>query len=170
MRLLGRFRPRDMSEVGFVLLASVDPERLRRWYREVVGIEVDGSSGILIDGRDDVAPTNPEPHRLIVNVLVDDAAAVEARLVAGGAVWVRELEPGACGPIGTVVDPDGNYVQFIEPPAEGPESTGPRGANPLDRGGAEDHATPDGAGPSHRGGERSTAAGRRRRRRPRPGR
>jgi predicted enzyme related to lactoylglutathione lyase len=159
-----------MSEVGFVLLASADPERLRRWYRDVVGLELDGSSGIVIDGRDDIAPTNPEPHRLIVNVLVDDAAAVEARLVAGGAVWVRELEPGACGPIGTVVDPDGNYVQFIEPQAEGPEPTGSRGAAPPGRGGAGDHATPDGAEPSLRGGERSTGAGRRRRRRPRPGR
>jgi hypothetical protein len=26
-----------VSEVGFVLLASADPERLRRWYRDVVG-------------------------------------------------------------------------------------------------------------------------------------
>ena len=170
MTFPGRFRPRDMSEVGFVLLASADPERLRRWYREVVGIDVDGSGGILIDGRDDVAPTNPEPHRLIVNVLVDDAAAVEARLVAGGAVWVRELEPGACGPIGTVVDPDGNYVQFIELQAEGPEATGSRGEDRPGREGAGDRATPDGAGPSHRVDERSTGAGQRRRRRPRPAR
>ena len=40
--------------------------------------------------------------------------AVEARLIAIVAVWVRELEAGPCGLIGTVVDPDGNYVQFIE--------------------------------------------------------
>jgi hypothetical protein len=159
-----------VSEVGFVLLASADPERLRRWYRDVVGIAVDGSGGIVIDGRDDVATTNPEPQRVIVNVLVEDAAAVEARLVAGGAVWVRELEHGACGPIGTVVDPDGNYVQFIELLAEDSEPTGSRGADRPGRGGGEDRATPDGAGPSRRGGERSTGAGRRRRPRRRPGR
>jgi predicted enzyme related to lactoylglutathione lyase len=113
-----------MSRVGFVLVASRDPERLGRWYREVLGVEVDADGGILIDGRDDIAPTNPEPDRFIVNVLVADAAAVESRLVAAGVVWVRELERGPCGPIGTVVDPDGNYVQFIELEPEGPEPSG----------------------------------------------
>ena len=31
------------------------------------------------------------------------------------AVWVRELERVPWGIIGTVLDPDGNYVQIIEP-------------------------------------------------------
>jgi hypothetical protein len=165
MRFPGRFRPTDMSVVGFVLLASADPERLRRWYRDLFGVEGDGSGGVVIDGRDDLATTNPEPHRLIVNVLVDDAAAIEARLVASGAVWVRELEPSPCGPIGTVLDPDGNYVQFIQP--EGPGPPGSHGAvppGPADDGGRE---TRGAAGSSPRGGERSAGAGRRRRRRPR---
>jgi catechol 2,3-dioxygenase-like lactoylglutathione lyase family enzyme len=173
MRFPGRFGRTDMSErsaVGFVMLASADPDRLRRWYRDVLGVDPDGSSGLLVDGRDDLAPANPEPHRFIVNVLVEDAAAVEARLVAGGVVWVRELERGACGSIGTVVDPDGNYVQFIEQEGESRRRWGsPRPAPPGRRDDGDRGTRGEGAG-SRRAGERSAGAGRERRRRPRPGR
>ena len=94
--------------IGTILLGSADPDRLREWYRSVLELDVP------IVHRPELAPWATEPQRLIANVLVGDAAAVEARLIARGAVWVRELEAGPCGLIGTVLDPDGNYVQFIE--------------------------------------------------------
>jgi hypothetical protein len=94
--------------IGTILLGSADPDRLREWYRSVLELDVP------IVHRPELAPRATEPQRLIANVLVGDAAAVEARLIARGAVWVRELEAGPCGLIGTVLDPDGNYVQFIE--------------------------------------------------------
>ena len=51
------------------LLASTDPDRLRRWYEEATGAEpdVDGfldfrSLGVLVDRRDDVGPRPPSPR------------------------------------------------------------------------------------------------------------
>ena len=107
--------------IGGVLIGSPDPERLRRWYAEVLATEPDsdgvlhvGAFPVIIGPRLDVAPRNPEPHRLVLNVQVDDIAAYEATLVRMGAVWARELETTPWGRIATVVDPDGNYLQLIE--------------------------------------------------------
>jgi hypothetical protein len=149
-----------------VVLGSRSPAALAAWYRWAFGPDV----GVIVEARREVAPTALEPHRFIVNVLVDDAAAVEDRLVAGGVVWVRELEPSPCGPIGTVVDPDGNYVQFIEPRADRPGRPGSRDGARPGRGGDGDRVTPGAAGPSRRDGAPSTGAGRRRRPRRRRGR
>src|SRR5262249_60432886 len=61
-----------------------------------------------------------EPARIILNFHVEDVRAAEARLVALGAVWARELEATRWGIIGTVLDLDGNYVQIVEPTADSP--------------------------------------------------
>jgi hypothetical protein len=92
-----------------VVLGSRAPRRLAAWYRWSLAVD------LPIVPRPDLSSRAVEPQRVIPNVLVEDAAAVEDRLIAGGAVWVRELEPGRHGLIGTVLDPDGNYVQFIQP-------------------------------------------------------
>jgi hypothetical protein len=93
-----------------VVIGSPAPRRLSAWYRWAFGL-----AGLVVP-RPELGPRAREPQRFVPNVVVEDAAAVEARLIAGGAVWVRELESGRHGLIGTVLDPDGNYVQFIEPP------------------------------------------------------
>ena len=104
------------------LLASTDPERLRRWYQEATGAgpDTDGfldyrTLGVLVDLRDDVAPRAAEPARLILNYHVTDIHSVAARLEKMGAPWVAAVEYRDAGLwFGTVEDPDGNYVQFIE--------------------------------------------------------
>jgi hypothetical protein len=65
--------------------------------------------------RSHVGAAAAEPIRAILNFVVDDVKAVEARLVAMDAIWVRELERTPSGMIGTVLDVDGNYVQIIGP-------------------------------------------------------
>ncbi len=104
------------------LLASTDPDRLRRWYEEATGAEPDvdgfldfGSLGVLVDRRDDVGPRAAEPARLILNYHVTDIHAVAARLEKLAAPWVSPVEYRDAGLwFGTVEDPDGNYVQFIQ--------------------------------------------------------
>jgi catechol 2,3-dioxygenase-like lactoylglutathione lyase family enzyme len=106
MRLPSRFRPTLVPAVGFVLLASADPDRLREWYGEVLRA-VDGEDGgqvvVVVDGRDDVAAANPEPGRAMLRLYVADAVAVMTRLDALGVT-----RAGA-----TLVDPDGNHVQLV---------------------------------------------------------
>lgn len=104
------------------LLASTDPERLRRWYEEATGATPDtdgfldyGTLGILVDQRDDIAARAAEPGRLILNYHVTDIHAVAKRLEELEATWVAPVEYRDAGLwFGTVEDPDGNYVQFIQ--------------------------------------------------------
>lgn len=69
---------------------------------------------MLVERRDDVTDTNPEPGRFIVNFHVDDARATAAHLDGMGVTWLSPVEQRRDGLFGTVLDPDGNYVQIIE--------------------------------------------------------
>lgn len=113
--------------LGSILLGTSNPHRLRDWYTALAPdgdgfTEVSptmfarnfGGVGMLIDGRDDVADKNPEPGRVILNFHVEDARATAARLNGLGVTWLVELEERDGGLFGTLVDPDGNYVQIIE--------------------------------------------------------
>ncbi len=109
------------STLGSMLIGTTDPDRLVDWYRKAFGLETDGNGlllagdvGVIVERRDDVAATNPEPGRFIVNFHVPDARATAAHLTGLGVTWVAEVEERGPGMIGTLVDPDGNYVQVIE--------------------------------------------------------
>ena len=107
-----------------MLVGSADPLRLREWYAGVFGAPTDpdgmldyGGLRVLIDERD-VAARSAEPGRLILTFAVDDIAAIEGRLIDHEVVWVREVESTPLGRIGTLADPDGNYVQVMQPVGE----------------------------------------------------
>ena len=118
------------STLGSILLGTSNPERLRDWYAAALApgdggggfTEVTptmfactfGDTSLLIDGRSDVVDQNPEPGRVILNFHVDDARATADHLKALGVTWLVELEEREGGLFGTLVDPDGNYVQIIE--------------------------------------------------------
>jgi predicted enzyme related to lactoylglutathione lyase len=102
-----------------VILGSRTPDRAVAWYRSALGLAPVDAASLAVTRRNDVGPTAVEPMRIIPNFHVDDIAVVEARLVAMEAIWVREVEATSCGIIGTVLDPDGNYVQVIETPSRG---------------------------------------------------
>jgi predicted enzyme related to lactoylglutathione lyase len=114
---------RSTPTIGSILLASTDPDRLRAWYERAFGVPADhdgflylGEVGLLIDGRDDVADRNPEPGRVIINLHVDDAQTTARHLDGLGVTWLAKLEhrPRTGLWCGTIIDPDGNYVQIIE--------------------------------------------------------
>jgi len=75
-----------------------------------------GEIGLLVDSRDDVVAKAVEPTRVILNLHVDDAEATARHLGAMGVTWLAPLEyrEQAGAWFGTVLDPDGNYVQIIE--------------------------------------------------------
>ncbi|GAB2940314.1 VOC family protein [Nonomuraea fastidiosa] len=111
--------------LGSILLSSTDPERLRTWYAtaldpsentEVNGYRVLRFGGfyLFIDGRGDIADTNPEPGRVILNFDVPDARAVVARMEQAGTQWLAGLEDRDGSLLATAIDPDGNYVQIIQ--------------------------------------------------------
>jgi hypothetical protein len=109
------------TTLGSILLGTTDPDGLSAWYKDRFAPDHEGSGPLdlggfllVIDGRDDIADKNPEPARVILNFHVDDARAEVARLDAIGVTWLVELEERGPGLFGTLVDPDGNYVQLIQ--------------------------------------------------------
>jgi catechol 2,3-dioxygenase-like lactoylglutathione lyase family enzyme len=111
-----------MTSIESLLLGSTDPERLRQWYVEALGVQPDadgflrfGHVGVLADRRDDVAPRTVEPGRVVLNYHVADIKQVAERLEERGETWVAGVEYRDAGLwFATVEDPDGNYVQLIE--------------------------------------------------------
>jgi predicted enzyme related to lactoylglutathione lyase len=52
---------------------------------------------------------------MILTFTVSDLDEAESRLIDREVVWIREVEQTSIGRIGTLIDPDGNYVQVLEP-------------------------------------------------------
>lgn len=107
--------------LGSILLGSTDPDRLHAWYQTAFtpehtpdGFMIFGSLTMLIDSRNDIGDTNPEPGRVILNFHVEDARAMVAHLNSVGVSWLVEIEERTDGLFGTLVDPDGNYIQIIQ--------------------------------------------------------
>ncbi|MBQ1118912.1 VOC family protein [Streptomyces smyrnaeus] len=115
--------------VGGIVLGSTDPKRLWEWYRTafaphtapgdtqdpMLGLEL-GGTYVIFESRDDVGRKSVEPGRILVNFEVTDIHEVARRLTEQlNPRWVRPVE--AADPhvlLGTVEDPDGNYVQLFE--------------------------------------------------------
>ncbi|NGO70931.1 VOC family protein [Streptomyces sp. SB3404] len=111
-----------------MVLGSTDPVRLWEWYRTAFAPDAEqegpvlalrlGDSYLIFESRDDVGRKSVEPGRILVNLQVDDIRATEKHLTTAlNARWIRPVEdPAGDEPvaIGTLEDPDGNYVQIIE--------------------------------------------------------
>jgi catechol 2,3-dioxygenase-like lactoylglutathione lyase family enzyme len=115
---------RDLT-LGSLILASRDPQRLRRWYVEAFGVEPDadgflglGDVAVLVSADDTLSDRTLEPGRVLVNVHVVDIERRVADLARRfpDLTWVAPLEhrAGAGAWFATLVDPDGNRVQLIE--------------------------------------------------------
>lgn len=125
--------PLPLPRLGGLVLGSRDPRRLYTWYRDafapgapdadaaaavapVLALELNATF-LIFEERDDVAEAAAEPGRVLFNIDVDDIRAVESRLNALGARWVRpvtEPDPDEPALLGTVADPDGNYPQVVQ--------------------------------------------------------
>lgn len=108
-----------------VNLTSEDPERLKSFYADVVGLPKNPDMGdgafqaagaaIVIDGHSETKGAAKEPHRVLVNFFVDDLKAEQDRLEGLGVKFIRTAgKEWWGGVISTFPDPDGNYCQIIE--------------------------------------------------------
>ena len=111
-----------------ILIGSENPQRLVDYYTKLFGEPTFadggysgwqlGSGWITIGPHDQVTGGNPQPGRLIWNI---ESASVQAdfdRLVAAGAIVVREpysMNDEDPGRIATLADPDDNYFQLMSP-------------------------------------------------------
>jgi predicted enzyme related to lactoylglutathione lyase len=107
--------------IGSLLIGSSDAEAAKAWYRGAFGVEANemgafdfGGVQLFIEPHSDISGPTKEPARVIVNLNVDDCRAIESHLKSMDVTWVRNVEQMPFGLIGTVADPDGNYIQIIE--------------------------------------------------------
>jgi predicted enzyme related to lactoylglutathione lyase len=105
-------------------LTSEDPERMKAFYSDVVGLEKNpdmgdafraGGATLAIDGHSETKGTAKEPQRVLIDFFVEDVVAERERLEDKGVSFVRkEGKEWWGGIISTFQDPDGNYCQIIE--------------------------------------------------------
>jgi len=127
-----------MADDGFFGLAgfmvNTTAERwpaMRRFYVEVLGLtpRTDRAgfvsfqwgtpphdARLTVTVHSEVSGVAAEPARYLLNLGVDDIEVVAKRIAASGGTFVRgPVEEGWGGWIATMVDPDGNYVQLMQP-------------------------------------------------------
>ena len=112
--------------IGGVFVRSKDPDALRAWYRDLLGLEIQdwggaqlwstpGSYGVWSAFRADTTYFAPSEREFMVNLRVDDLEALLARLRAGGAHVLDRREDSSDGKFGYVVDPDGTLLELWQP-------------------------------------------------------
>ncbi len=109
--------------LGSVILATSDKARLIRFYHDILEVPFgpDGklrSGGIILHPalHDQIQGPPVEPYRIMLTFETSDIHAVAARLTARGVTFVRPPEREFWGGwIATFTDPDGNYLQLLQP-------------------------------------------------------
>lgn len=108
-----------------VNINSEQPAQLIAFYKEVIGLAPDfgltagafnvGGATLIIEGHSEVKGPALEPQRVLLNFVVSNALAEEARLMEQGVRFVRTAykELGV-GTFATFLDLDGNYCQLVE--------------------------------------------------------
>jgi len=120
-----------VTGLGGVFFKSVDPEKLRNWYKEHLHIE-SGEHGALFRWRQEDRPeavghtawnplpgdTNyfqPSEKNFMLNYRVEDLETLLKALKEEGVEIVGEMESYPYGKFGWIMDPEGNKIELWEP-------------------------------------------------------
>ncbi|MBN6152756.1 VOC family protein [Xanthomonas sp. AmX2] len=123
---------------GVFLKGKGDRAALAAWYRDHLGMPLEGFGGAVLRWPDDTADDrgltvwhvadrdsrwfSPSEASFMINYRVDDLDALLAQLHAGGVAVVAGPETHENGKFAWVMDPDGNKVELWEPKLWDPEN------------------------------------------------
>ncbi len=118
--------------IGGLFFKAKDPERVRAFYRDLLGVPIEDWGGARFvwrdhDPRGDAATVwspfaadtkyfQPSEASFMVNFRVDDLDAMLAQLRAAGAPVDDRIEDSEFGRFGWVMDPEGNRIELWQPP------------------------------------------------------
>ena len=122
-----------VTGIGGIFFKARDPEKLREWYREHLGIALEEWGGAIFRWQTPERPEpdgmtvwnifpattkyfDPSPSPFMVNFRVDDLDALLANLRAEGCAVDEKVERSELGNFGWVMDPEGNRVELWQPP------------------------------------------------------
>jgi hypothetical protein len=111
----------DTPPLGSLLIGSPDVAAMKSWYTDVLvakenemGALTFGPIMLFIEEHSEVSGRAKDAPRIILDLDVTDVREWEKHLDSKEVTWVRRVEQTPNGLIGTVEDPDGNYVQVIQ--------------------------------------------------------
>ncbi len=120
-----------VTGIGGIFIRASDPDALRAWYREHLGIDVQAWGGAAFRWVDDSGDPQPgatiwsigdgstfQPSRaaFMVNYRVDNLHALLKALRSEGCRVLDQIEESEFGSFGWVMDPEGNKVELWQPP------------------------------------------------------
>lgn len=123
--------PGHITGVGGVFVTSSDPKALAKWYRDVLGIDLQPWGGAVLHydapGHPPVLAWNalpqnsgylaPSKREFMIDFAVDDLDAFVARLKAKGVAILKQEDAGPSGKFAWIVDPDGTKIELWQPKA-----------------------------------------------------
>jgi len=121
--------------IGGVFIKAKDPEALREWYRQHLGLNIEDWGGMAFRwNREDGPGQNgttiwsvfdessdyfaPSAARFMVNYIVQDLRSVLAALRSEGCTVDEKTEDSQFGKFGWVMDPEGNRIELWQPPGQ----------------------------------------------------
>ena len=122
--------------IGGIFFKAVDPDKLKDWYRDQLGVPVDESGYVIFESRSldgtkaqtiwspfpaDTRHFAPSTAPFMLNYRVRDLHAMLAQLRAAGCTIDEKIDESEYGKFAWVMDPEGNRIELWEPPAEKPE-------------------------------------------------
>jgi predicted enzyme related to lactoylglutathione lyase len=118
-----------VTGIGGIFFKARDPEKLRAWYREHLGVPEDETGNVMFATQGDPGPglvwspfkadtTYFEPSKasFMVNYRVKDLRAMLIQLREAGAVVDDKVMDEPYGKFGWSMDPEGNRFELWEPP------------------------------------------------------
>jgi predicted enzyme related to lactoylglutathione lyase len=117
--------------VGGVFFKAENPELLRAWYRDILGITIDsfggaffpwselttrgGAGTVFSPFKSDTEYFAPSVKPFMINFVVEDLHAMLAQARAGGAQVDEKITEESYGKFGWLMDPEGNRIELWQP-------------------------------------------------------
>ncbi len=115
--------------IGGIFFKSRDPEALRAWYAEHLGIDVSDFGAMFAEDeqrpgltlwspfRHDTDHFAPSEREFMLNFRVDDLDALLSKLRAEGVQVDDKVHEDEIGRFGWIMDPDGTRIELWQPAA-----------------------------------------------------
>lgn len=122
-----------VTGIGGVFMKCKDPDTLKKWYVDNLGMPDSDYAGISFPHADldkdgysvfglfktETEYFNPSSREFMLNLMVDDLDGMLARVAEAGAELVGDVEDSEFGKFGWFLDPEGNKIELWQPPAGG---------------------------------------------------
>ena len=120
--------------IGGIFFKAKDKQALGAWYRDNLGVPLEEAWGGAVfpwrvEGvgaepytvwspfEADTTYFEPSEKPFMINLLVRDLDAMRAQLIANGCEVDERVEENEFGRFGWVMDPEGNRIELLQPPA-----------------------------------------------------